>query len=406
MMKFLPFIFRHLSRHWIRTGSTVVAMALCVFLFCTLQSVLAQLDRLIEGRSPRRLVARNGISVIFGLPLIYAERIQAVPGVKRVAATTIFGGLLMAKKEGKAEEGSEFTIDWTNVFSNAAVDAKPYFAMSPELMVPEDQFREFMRDLQGCVMGRQLAEKFGWRIGDRFFLQSFVAGLRKKSGPFEFVVRGFIDTDLAKYPATETNLMFFHHRYMNEGLGPFSGTGLLTIELDDPARAGEVSSAIDALFENSSNQTLTETEKAFMAEFMSMAGNLTVLLNGIGLAVSFAILLVTANTMSMAVRERRTEIAVLKTLGYTSAQVTGLILAEALLLGALSGALGLGGTQLILWALNRVPGTTLAGLSAVELRLPVALLGFGAALLLGLAAGFMPAWSAYRARITDTLRTV
>ena len=406
MMKFLPFIIRHLSRHWIRTGSTVVAMALCVFLFCTLQSVLAQLDRLIEGRSPRRLVARNGISVIFGLPLIYAERIQAVPGVKRVAATTLFGGLLMAKKEGKAEEGSEFTIDWTNVFSNAAVDAKPYFAMSPELMVPEDQFREFMRDLQGCVMGRQLAEKFGWRIGDRFFLQSFVAGLRKKSGPFEFVVRGFIDTDLAKYPATETNLMFFHHRYMNEGLGPFSGTGLLTIELDDPARAGEVSSAIDALFENSSNQTLTETEKAFMAEFMSMAGNLTVLLNGIGLAVSFAILLVTANTMSMAVRERRTEIAVLKTLGYTSAQVMGLILAEALLLGALSGALGLGGTQLILWALNRVPGTTLAGLSAVELRLPVALLGFGAALLLGLAAGFMPAWSAYRARITDTLRTV
>ena len=406
MMKFLPFIFRHLSRRWIRTGSTVVAMALCVFLFCTLQSVLAQLDRLIEGRSPRRLVARNGVSFIFGLPLFYAERIQAVPGVKRVAATTLFGGLLMAKKEGKAEEGSEFTIDWTNVFSNAAVDAKPYFAMSPELMVPEDQFREFMRDLQGCVMGRQLAEKFGWRIGDRFFLQSFVAGLRKQSGPFEFVVRGFIDTDLAKYPATETNLMFFHHRYMNEGLGPFSGTGLFTIELDDPARAGEVSSAIDALFENSSNQTLTETEKAFMAEFMSMAGNLTVLLNGIGLAVSFAILLVTANTMSMAVRERRTEIAVLKTLGYTSAQVTGLILAEALLLGALSGALGLGGTQLILWALNRVPGTTLAGLSAVELRLPVALLGFGAALLLGLAAGFMPAWSAYRARITDTLRTV
>ena len=406
MMKFLPFIFRHLSRRWIRTGSTVVAMALCVFLFCTLQSVLAQLDRLIEGRSPRRLVARNGVSFIFGLPLFYAERIQAVPGVKRVAATTLFGGLLMAKKEGKAEEGSEFTIDWTNVFSNAAVDAKPYFAMSPELMVPEDQFREFMRDLQGCVMGRQLAEKFGWRIGDRFFLQSFVAGLRKQSGPFEFVVRGFIDTDLAKYPATETNLMFFHHRYMNEGLGPFSGTGLLTIELDDPARAGEVSSAIDALFENSSNQTLTETEKAFMAEFMSMAGNLTVLLNGIGLAVSFAILLVTANTMSMAVRERRTEIAVLKTLGYTSAQLMGLILAEALLLGALSGALGLGGTQLILWALNRVPGTTLAGLSAVELRLPVALLGFGAALLLGLAAGFMPAWSAYRARITDTLRTV
>ncbi len=160
-MKFLPFIFRHLSRHWIRTGSTVVAMALSVLLFCSLQSVLAQLSRLIEGRSPKRLVARNGVSVIFGLPLFYAERIQTVPGVKRVAATTIFGGLLVAKKEGKAEAGSEFTTDWTNVFSNAAVDAEPYFAMSPELMVPKNQFREFMRDLQGCVMGRQQAEKFG-----------------------------------------------------------------------------------------------------------------------------------------------------------------------------------------------------------------------------------------------------
>lgn len=379
-------------------------MALCVFLFCTLQSALAQLDRVIEGRSPRRLVVRNGVSIMLGLPLSYNDRIGAVPGVKRVAATTIFGGMLIAKREGKADADSGSGTDWTSAFSTVAVDAEPYFAMSPELMVSPEQFSEFMGDLQGCVMGRQLADKFGWKIGDRFFLESFLAGLRKPSGPFEFVVRGFVDTDRARYPATETNMMFFHYKYLRESLG-MAGTAVYTVEIDDPDRAGEVSSAVDALFENAGTPTFTETEKAFTADFMSIAGNLSGLLNGIALAVTFTILVVTANTMSMAVRERRTEVAVLKTLGFTSAQVMGLIVGEAVLLGALGGALGVGGTQALLSLFTHMRGTTLFGLPAVELRPLVALLGLGVALVLGLAAGLVPAWGAYRARIAETLRT-
>jgi putative ABC transport system permease protein len=255
-------------------------------------------------------------------------------------------------------------------------------------------------------MGRKLAEKFGWKIGDHFFLESFASGLRKPDGPFEFVVRGFVDTDPVRYPGTETDIMFFHFKYLDTALGGTARTSLYMVEIDNPRQAAEVGSTIDALFENSDDPTLTQTEKAFLADFMSMVGDLSVLLNGLSLAVCFTILLVTANTMSMAVRERRTEVAVLKTVGFTGAQVMGLIIAEALLLGLLGGALGLGGTEGALWMLDHRPGLMLPGIAALELRPGVALLGFGVALLLGLAAGFMPAWGAYRARVTQMLRPV
>jgi putative ABC transport system permease protein len=204
--------------------------------------------------------------------------------------------------------------------------------------------------------------------------------------------------------------MYFHFKYLYEGTGRHLGAGTYMVEINDPDQAGVVAKAVDAQFENSDNQTLTETERAFAAGFIAMAGNLALLLNGIGLAVAFTILLVTANTMSMAVRERRTEIGVLKTLGFSSAQVLGLIVAEALLLGVLGGALGIGGSQGLMFMLTHTPGIKdmLAGigLSTLKLRPLVAATGFAVALFLGFAAGFLPAWTAYRAKITDMLRTV
>jgi putative ABC transport system permease protein len=350
------------------------------------------------------------VSLVFNLPLAYEQRIAGVPGVKRVAISSWFGGSLPAKKEGKAEEGSETTTDWSNFFPNMAVEAEPYFQMYPEFQIPPDQFRAFQEDLQGCVIGRKLANKFGWKVGDHFFLESFIPPYRKKSGPFEFVVRAIFDTDAATHPNTDTNLMLFHYKYLYEGVGRVLGAGTYTVEINDPAQAGAVSKVIDATFENSENQTHTETEQAFAASFVAMAGNLAFLLNSIGLAVSFTILLVTANTMSMAVRERRTEIAVLKTLGFSSLQVLGLIVAEALVLGALGGGLGLAGSQGLMWVLTHGPGIRdmLAGLGLSELHLKpmIAALGFAVALGLGFAAGIVPALNAYRARITDMLRTV
>jgi len=409
-MKFLPFVLKHLRRNWIRTLSTVVAMAICIFLFCTLQTVLAEINGLLASSSASRLISRNAVSLVFSLPLSYAQRIAGVPGVKRVATTAWFGGSLPAKKEGKAEEGSEATTDWSNFFPNMAVDADPYFAMYPEYEIPPDQWKEFLGDLQGAVVGRKLATKYGWKIGDKFFLESFIPPYRKRSGPFEFTVRAIFDADKVKHPNTDTNLMLFHYKYLYEGTGQRIAAGTYNIEIDDPSKAGAISKAIDATFENSDAQTHTETEQAFAAGFISMAGNLAFLLNSIGLAVSFTILLVTANTMSMAVRERRTEIAVLKTLGFSSRQVMGLIVAEALALGAIGGGLGIAGSQGIMFLLTNMPGVgdALAGMGLSELHLKpmIGVMGFGVALALGFAAGFVPALNAYRSRITDMLRTV
>ncbi|HUG55090.1 MAG TPA: FtsX-like permease family protein [Vicinamibacteria bacterium] len=410
MVKFVPFVLKHLRRNWIRTLSTVLAMAICIFLFCTLQTVLAQINSLLEGTSANRLISRNAVSLVFPLPLSYASRIAAVPGVKRVATTAWFGGSLPAKKEGKAEEGAEATTDWSNFFPNMAVDPEPYFAMYPEFEVPPDQWQAFMQDMQGAVIGRKLADKFGWKPGDRFFLESFIPPYRKPSGPFEFTVRAIFDADRAKHPNTNTNLMLFHFKYLYEGTGQNIAAGTYNIEIHDPDQAAAVAKAIDATFENSDNQTHTETEQAFAAGFIAMAGDLAFLLNSIGLAVSFTILLVTANTMSMAVRERRTEIAVLKTLGFTSGKVMGLIVAEALVLGALGGGLGIAGSQGLVWLLTTAPGISdmLAGigLSELNLRPGTAAMGLAVALFLGFAAGFVPAMNAYRARITEMLRTV
>jgi len=407
--KYVPLTLDHLRRNWIRTTSTVLAMAVCIFLFCTLRSVLAEVNGLIEGTSASRLITRHAVSLVFDLPLAYGSRIQAVPGVKRVATTSWFGGTLPAKKEGKAE-AEDSTTDWSNFFPNMAVDPETFFAMYPEYEVKPDEWQGFMQDLKGAMIGRKLANKFGWKVGDRFFLESFIPPYRKQDGPFEFVVSGIFDTDTGKHPNTDTNIMYFHYKYLYEATGRTLGAGTYTVEIGDPDRAGAVSKAIDAQFENSDNQTHTETERAFAAGFIAMAGNLALLLNGIGLAVAFTILLVTANTMSMAVRERRTEIGVLKTLGFSSAQVLGLIVAESLLLGVLGGALGIGGSQGLMWMLTHTPGLKdmLAGigLSSLNLRPIVAATGFAVALFLGFAAGFVPAWSAYRAKITDMLRTV
>lgn len=404
-MKFLPFVLRHLAATPVRTASTVVSMGLCVFMFCLLQSILVHFDAFIANRSPKRLITRHQRSIMSTLPLTHGPRIQAVPGVKRVAATLLFGGVLPARREGKTDGGSVSETDWTAVFQNAAIEAEPYFAMSPELSVAPAEFKDFLGDLRGCVVGRDLARKFGWKIGDRFFLRSFVSGLRKKSGPFEFVIRGFMDTDLAKYPGTDPNMMFFHLRYLMESLPGMNDASVFTVEIEDPSRAGEIAAAIDAQFENSSAETFTESERAFLAGFISMVGDLSVVINGIGLAVCFTILLVTANTMSMAVRERRREIAVLKTVGFGSGQVMFLILAEALCLGLTGGALGVLGTLGTITAINNASGHTLLGISHLVFQPFVAFAGVAVALGLGLAAGFFPAWGAYRARVTEMLRS-
>jgi putative ABC transport system permease protein len=266
----------------------------------------------------------------------------------------------------------------------------------------------FREDLRGCIIGRGLAQQFGWKVGDTFFLESFIPPYRRREGPFEFVVRGIYDADLVREPAAETRAMYFHFKYLYESTGRQVGAGLYVVELQDPSQAGVVAKAIDANFENSEAGTKSESEAAFRADFLAMIGNLALLFNSIGLAGIFTILLVTANTMSMAVRERRTEIAVLKTLGFSGKTVMGLILGEALVIGALGGGIGLGLSAVIINALPNMPGVGafIRGFPNFGLHWQVTSQGVGMALALGLVAGLLPALGAYRSRIADTLRQV
>ncbi len=394
-MKFFPYVLKHLRHSWLRTLSTVLGMALCIFLICVLQTVLNAMARNIEATRPDRLATRHAVSLVFNMPVSYRSRIGAVPGVRRVAPLNFFGGLFGSTQQ-----------DFANFFANFAVEAETYFPMYPEYAVPPEQMEAYLTDRRGCIVGRGLANKYAWQLGSAFQLESFIPPYRV-GRPFEFVVRGIFDANEAQYPGTNEMQMFFHHRYLSEATRQRAGVGTFMVQLMDPAQAPAIAKAIDDTFENSDVQTKTESEAAFVEGFAALAGNLVALLNGIGLAVAFTVLLVTANTMSMAVRERRTEIAVLKTLGFSSGRVMGLILTEALILAASAGLVGTLLANLLVSNIANIPylGAVLGQFPTLQLSASLAAVTMGLSLALGLVAGFAPAWGAYRARIVDTLRT-
>jgi putative ABC transport system permease protein len=394
-MKYLPYVLKHLRKNWIRTASTVAGMAVCIFLICTLQTVLDAIRKTTENADPSRLVTRHAVSLVFNMPMAYKPRIQALPGVRQVAIANWFGGIYR---------------DMKDFFPNMAVESEDYFPMFPEYRIPPDQYRAYLQDMRGALIGKDLAAKHGFTIGDTFQMESMIPPYRV-GGPLEFVVRGIYDADLAQHPSANLGIMFFHFKYLYEkiqgrGVGNYAGAGTFNIKISNPNQAAAVSKAIDANFENSDVQTKTETESAFIAGFLALTGNLVALLNGIGLAVAFTILLVTANTMSMAVRERRMEIAVLKTLGFSSALVMSLVLVEAFALGALGGGLGVLLAQGLVSNLASLPfmGLVLGNWPALTVSPIVAAVTFTIAVVLGIGAGFVPALGAYRARITDMLR--
>jgi putative ABC transport system permease protein len=334
--------------------------------------------------------------MIFNMPIAYKARIQGMPGVERVAVANWFGGIYR---------------DMKDFFPNMAVESEDYFTIFPEYRIPPDQFQAYLHDMRGAVIGRELATKYGFKIGDTFQMESMIPPYRVK-GPLQFVVRAIYDADTAQHPNANLGIMFFHFKYLYETIhgdprvGTYAGAGTFNIRVSNPNQATNVARAIDANFENSDVQTKTETESAFIAGFMALIGNLAALLNGIGLAVAFTILLVTANTMSMAVRERRTEIAVLKTLGFSSALVMSLVLAEALALGILGGGFGVLLAEALVANLANLPfmGLVLGNFPGLSVSPTVAALTFTIAVALGIGAGLVPAAGAYRSRITDMLR--
>ncbi len=379
-MKYLPLLLANLGRHKRRTFLTVASVALALFLFASLRTVVTTLQAAALFGSARRLVVTNATGIVFPLPLSYANRLQAVPGVEAVTWANWFGG--------RYGDGKRF-------FANFAVDAESYLRLYPEMSVPADQKAAFLADRSGALIGKRLLDIYGWHVGQNVTLQGTIF-----PGDWTFTVRGvYTPTD----PVINDDALMFHWANLDERIGRPGIAGWYILQIDDPGHAPEIAKTIDDQFRSSSSPTKTGTEQAFNASFATMWGNVSLLMNTIGMAVVFAILLVTANAMMMSARERTGEVAVLKTIGFSDRRLFALVMLEAGLITLTGAALGLGGAKLLYRATNFNAAGFLPGF---DVRGTTLALGGGIALLLMLASGLAPALRAARLPVVQALRTV
>jgi putative ABC transport system permease protein len=379
-MKFLTLLRANLFRHKRRTFLTVASVALALFLFASLRTVVTTIGLAAQFGSARRLVTTNATGIVFPLPVAYANRLAAMDGVEKVTWANWFGG--------RYGDGKRF-------FANFAVDAKSYLALYPEMSVPPDQVEAFLRDRTGALIGSRLLDVYGWKVGQNVTLQGTIY-----PGDWTFTVRGvYTPTD----KVINDDAMMFHFDYLDERMGRQGLVGWYILQIDNPENAARIATTVDDQFRNSNAPTKTGTEQAFNASFATMWGNVGLLMNTIGMAVVFAILLVTANAMMMSARERTRELAVLKTIGFTDRRLFGLVMLEAGLITITGAALGLGAAKLLYRATNFNAGGFLPGFDVTWQTLA---LGGGIALLLMLASGIVPAARAARLPVVAALRNV
>jgi putative ABC transport system permease protein len=379
-VKFLPLILANLGRHKRRTLLTVASVTLALFLFASLRTVVTTLAATAQFGGARRLVVTNATGLVFPMPLAYANRIKAVPGVEAVSWANWFGG--------RYGDGKRF-------FANFAVDAESYLAMYPEIVMPPDQRDAFLHDRSSALIGKRLLTQFGWRLGQNVTLQGTIF-----PGDWTFTVRAvYAPTD----PVIGDDVLLFHHALFDERIGRAGIAGWYIVQIDNPDRAAGIAKTIDDMFRNSSAPTKTGTEREFQASFATMWGNVSLLMGTIGLAVVFAILLVTANAMMMSARERTGEVAVLKTIGFSDRTLFTLVMLEAGVVTLTGAAIGLGGAKLLYRATNFNGLGFLPGFDVTSATL---LLGAGVALALMLASGLVPAVRAARLPVVQALRHV
>lgn len=378
-MKFARLVWANLMRSKRRTILTMLSVAVALFLFGALRSVLTTLEAAVEVGSETRLVTTNAISIVFPVPQAYEGRLRATEGVEGVSWANWFGGVYR---------------DPQDFFATFAVDADTFFPLYPEIVVPPEQMQAFLRERTAAVVGTELVRRYGWEVGQTVTLRGTIF-----PGDWPFTIRGVYDTTT---PYIDKASLYFHYDYLFERSDRGAEPGWYILKLDDPDRAPEVAKQIDDAFRNSSSPTKTATERAFQASFVTMWGNVGFFLNAIGLAIFFAILLVAANTMMMAARERTTEYAVLKALGYGEKLIFGLVLAEAAIVTLVGGVLGILGARLFFDA-TRPLERFLPGFSV---SWPTIATGVLIALAIGILAGLVPALQSARLSVVQALRRV
>jgi putative ABC transport system permease protein len=394
-MNLLSLVLVNLGRNKRRTILTLLSVTVALFLFSALGGVIDTLQGAIEVGSEARLVTRNAISLVFPLPLAYREKIAALPGVRSVSVSNWFGG-----QDPKDPHNfyAQFGVDAATYFPIYApdIDIVEYSPAQAQVALPEGmdpKLSAFMAERTACVVGEKLMKRMGWRLGQTVTVKGTIY-----PGDWPFTIRAVYR---AKNKSFGEEALVFHWKYLDErGTGGSGMAGIFILQLSDPGRAADVARQVDALFENSSTATHTETERAFQAAFISMYGNIPFVLKVIGFAVVFAILLVAANTMMMSFRERTSEFGVLKTLGFEDRTLFAIVLAEAAVITLGGGLLGAGLAKLL------IPGLNLQVLPPMRVEWTTLLRGVMVALLLGAVSGLLPAWQAARLRIVDALRRV
>ena len=384
-MPLLKFILRNVLRHKVRAGLTVLGLAVALVAFGVLSTVVGAWYAAADKAAPTRLVTRNGVSLAFPLPLNYRDRIRAVDGVRSVSHSTWFGGVYQNPK---------------NFFAQFAIEPASYLPLYPEFLLKDEELRAFLRDRKGAIIGRNLANTYGLKLGDSLPLRGTIF-----PGNWEFTVRAIYDGAKAN---TDTSQMLFHWQYLNETIkarahGDSEQVGVFLVDIYDPRRAAEVSRAIDRLFVNSLAETLTETEKAFHLSFVAMAQALIMAIRLVSFVVIAIILAVMANTMAMAARERLAEYATLKTLGFGPGFVSVLLFGESLVVAAAGGLAGVALTFPVARLFAAQTGTLFA---IFEVSAATMAMQAGCALAVGLGAALLPARRAVSVRIADGLRAV
>lgn len=386
MWQILHLVLKNGQRNRLRSVLTILGISVGVVAYAFLQTVLVAYNIGVEASSDNRLVTRHRVSLFNFLPLAQRDKIAQIPGVTSVAAGVWFGA---------------YYKDPANFFGQFAIEKK-YLDLYPEFVTPPDERQAWEQERQAAIIGRKLAERFGWKIGDRVTLTGTIF-----AGDWDFIIRGIYT---GRTRVADETAMFIHWELVDERMqtvGRGSQVGWWLIGVEDPSRNGEVSDAIDALFINSSYPTLTETEKEFNKSFVSMMGTIITIIKVASWIVIGIVLLVMTNTMAMAARERITEYGVLKTLGFRGGHLSALIAGEAILISLMGALAGCGfGWLLVRW-MGRVIEMNMGSFFPVfELRPSTVAAAVGLAMLSGVAACLLPMARAVKIPIVVALRRV
>ena len=383
---FIPLlVLRNALRHKLRTALTILGIVVAIAAFGLLRTLVDAWYAGANASSSARLVTRSSVSLVFALPLSYAEKLRQVQGVTGVGWANWFGGVYISER---------------NFFPQFAISGASYLDLYPEFVLSDAERKAFLADRTGAIAGRKLADKFGWKVGDQVPLRGTIY-----PGTWTFNLRGIYD---GAEPSTDTSTFFFHYDYLNETVKqrygrPGDSTGVFVESIANPEDAAAVSQAIDATFKNSLAETLTETEKAFQLGFVAMSEAILGAIQAVSYIVIVIIMAVMANTMAMTARERYVEYATLKALGFGNGFVALLIFLESVGIAITGGLLGIAATFPLAQVFVDTIGSLVSGFRVSRQTIAIQI---AAAVAIGVVAAAVPAWRAARVRIVDGLRAI